>query len=127
MELLVSILSGLLAIGTSVNLIGDVVLKKVIRSQVEEVDTIAVRIDNAPNYQVLGGNVQRVRIATRGLKMSPEVQFKVLEFDMDRIDFDLKEFLQEDLFIDLDETPTIRLRQLFKRHLKLATRIVFTQ
>ncbi len=71
MEILVSILSSLLAIGTSVNLIGDVVLKNDIRSQVEEVETIAIRIDNAPNYQVLSGKVQRVRIATRGLKIKP--------------------------------------------------------
>ena len=128
MEILVSILSGLLAIATSVNLIGDVVLKNEIRSQVEEVETIAIRIDNAPNYQIFDGKVQRVRIATRDLKINPEVQFKVLEFDIDRIDFDLKEFLEGDLFLDLDEEiPTIRLRQLFQQPLKMATRIVFTQ
>ncbi len=128
MEILVSILSGLLAIGTSLNFIGDVVLKNAIRSQVEEVETIAIRIDNAPNYQIVDGKVQRLRIATRDLKINPEVQFKVLEFDIDRIDFDLKEFLEGDLFLDLDEEiPTIRLRQLFKQPLKMATRIVFTQ
>ena len=128
MEILVSILSSLLAIATSVNLIGDVVLKNEIRSQVEEVETIAIRIDNAPNYQIFDGKVQRVRIATRDLKINPEVQFKVLEFDIDRIDFDLKEFLEGDLFLDLDEEiPTIRLRQLFQQPLKMATRIVFTQ
>ena len=127
MEILVSILSGLLAIGTSVNLVGDILLKKAIRSQVEEVDKIAVRIDNAPNHDILGGKVQRVRVATRGLKLSSVVTFKVLELDLDRINVILRELLDRDLFVDLDETPTIRLRQLFERPVRFATRVVLTE
>jgi len=43
MELLVSIISAILAIATSVNAVGDEVLKNKLESQIESVDTIAVR------------------------------------------------------------------------------------
>ena len=48
MELLISIISGILTIATSVNAVGDEVLKNKLESQFESVDTMAVRIDNAP-------------------------------------------------------------------------------
>lgn len=68
MEILVSVLSGLLAIASSVNLVGDHLVEKKIRSAVQEVDTVAVRIDNTPNYDAAYGRFKRVRIATRDLK-----------------------------------------------------------
>ena len=70
MEILVYILSGILAIATSVKAVGDKLLKNRIESQVKSVDTLAVRIDNAPNHNALAGKVQRVRVATRDLEVS---------------------------------------------------------
>ena len=127
MELLVSILSGILAIATSVNMVGDTLVEKKIRSQVQAVDTLVVRIDNAPNYDVLGGKVQRVRVATRDLKISSAIAFKALEIDMDGININLKEFLQEDLVTEIDDVPTLRLRELFESPVQMASRVVLTQ
>lgn len=127
MELLVSILSGILAIATSVNMVGDTLVEKKIRSQVQAVDTLVVRIDNAPNYDVLGGKVQRVRVATRDLKISSAIAFKALEIDMDGININLKEFLQEDLVTEIDDVPTLRLRELFESPVQMASRMVLTQ
>ncbi len=127
MELLVSILSGILAIATSVNMVGDTLVEKKIRSQVQAVDTLVVRIDNAPNYDVLGGKVQRVRVATRDLKISSAIAFKALEIDMDGININLKEFIQEDLVTEIDDVPTLRLRELFESPVQMASRIVLTQ
>ena len=127
MEILVSVLSGLLAIASSVNLVGDRLVEKKIRSAVQEVDTVAVRIDNTPNYDAAYGRFKRVRIATRNLKLSSAVAFKALEVDLDRFDISLQEFLKEDLVTKIDDVPTIRLRELFESDVKLGIRMVFSQ
>ena len=99
-SLLVQILSGILAIATSVNAVGDKILKNQIESQVKSVDTLAVRIDNATNHNALGGKVQRVRVATRDLEISGAIAFKALEIHIDGINVKLKEWLNEDLVSD---------------------------
>ena len=127
METLVYILSGILAIATSVNAVGDKLLKNTIESQVKSVDTLAVRIDNAPNYSALGGKVQRVRVATRDLEISDAIAFKALELDIDGINVKLKEWLNEDLVSEIDGVPTLRLRELVEQPVNMASRVVLTQ
>ena len=127
METLVYILSGILAIATSVNAVGDKILKNQIESQVRSVDTIAVRIDNAPNHNALGGKVQRIRVATRDLEFSQAIAFKALEIDIDGIDIKLKEWLNEDLVTEIDGVPTLRLRELVEQPVNMASRVVLTQ
>ncbi|MGK7875922.1 MAG: DUF2993 domain-containing protein [Xenococcaceae cyanobacterium] len=127
MEILTIILSSLITLISPVNLIGDVVLEKSIRSQVEGVEQIAVRIDNAPSYQALDGEVNRVRIATRGLQLSPDVKINTLELDIDRIDVNLRELLQEETWLNTSGTGTIRLRQLVREPLQVAVRVVLTE
>lgn len=127
MEILVYVLSGILAIATSVNVVGDKIIKNKIESQVQSVDTVAVRIDNAPNHNALGGKVQRIRIATRDLAVSNAIAFKALELDIDGIDIKLKEWLNEDLVSDIDGVPTLRLRELVEQPVNMASRIVLTQ
>ena len=127
MELLVSIMSAILAIATSVNAVGDEVLKNKLESQIKSVDTIAVRIDNAPNHDILGGKVNRVRVATRNLQISQAIAFKVLELDVDGIDIKLKEWLQQDILTEIDGVPTLRLRELFEQPVNIASRAVLTQ
>lgn len=127
MEILVSVLTGILAIASSVNMVGDHVVEKKIRSAVQEVDTVAVRIDNTPNYDAFYGKVKRVRVATRDLKISSAVAFKALELDIDRFNIILREFLKEDLVIEIDDIPTIRLRELFETPVKMGMRMVLTE
>ena len=127
MELLISIMSGILAIATSVNAVGDEVLKNKLESQIESVDTMAVRIDNAPNHDVLGGKVKRVRVATRDLKISQAIAFKALEVDVDGINIRLREWLQQNILTEVDGVPTLRLRQLFEQPVNIASRAVLTQ
>ncbi|MEM8829151.1 MAG: DUF2993 domain-containing protein [Cyanobacteria bacterium P01_G01_bin.19] len=127
MEILVYILSGILAIAASVNAVGDQILKNTIESQVKSVDTLAVRIDNAPNYNALSGKVQRVRVATRDLEISDAIAFKALELDIDGINVKLREWLNEDLVSEIDGVPTLRLRELVEQPVNMASRIVLTQ
>ena len=127
MELFISIMSGILAIATSVNAVGDEVLKNKLESQIESVETMAVRIDNAPNHDILGGKVKRVRVATRDLKISQAIAFKALEVDVDGINIRLREWLQQDILTEADGVPTLRLRQLFEQPVNIASRAVLTQ
>ena len=127
MELLVSIISAILAIATSVNAVGDEVLKNKLESQIKSVDTIAVRIDNAPGHDISKGKVQRVRVATRNIEISQAIAFKTLEVDVDGIDIRLREWLQQDILTEMDGVPTLRLRQLFEQPVNIASRAVLTQ
>ena len=127
MELLTSIMSAILAIATSVNAVGDEVLKNKLESQIKSVDTMAVRIDNAPNHDISKGKVQRVRVATRDLQISQAIAFKTLEVDVDGIDIRLREWLRQDILTEIDGVPTLRLRQLFEQPVNIASRAVLTQ
>ena len=127
MELLTSIMSAILAIATSVNAVGDEVLKNKLESQIKSVDTMAVRIDNAPNHHVRRGKLRRVRVATRDLRISGAIAFKTLEVDVDGIDIRLREWLQQDILTEIDGVPTLRLRQLFEQPVNIASRAVLTQ
>ena len=127
MELLTSIMSAILTIATSVNAVGDEVLKNKLESQIKSVDTMAVRIDNAPNHDISKGKVQRVRVATRDLRISQAIAFKTLEVDVDGIDIRLREWLQQDILTEIDGVPTLRLRQLFEQPVNIASRAVLTQ
>ena len=127
MELLTSIMSAILAIATSVNAVGDEVLKNKLESQIKSVNTMAVRIDNAPNHDISKGKVQRVRVATRNIEISQAIAFKTLEVDVDGIDIRLKEWLQQDILTEIDGVPTLRLRQLFEQPVNIASRAVLTQ
>jgi len=85
MELLAIILSGLITLVSPVGLILDRTLAKAVRESVTAVDQLAVRVDNAPSYRILQGKVERVRIASRGVKLAPNLKIHTLELEMDPI------------------------------------------
>ncbi len=85
MELLAIILSGLITLVSPAGLIVERTLAKAVRESVTEVDQLAVRVDNAPNYRILQGKVERVRIANRGVKLASNVRIHTLELEMDPI------------------------------------------
>ena len=89
MELITIILSSLLAIVSPVGFLVDQAAENAIRSQLYEVEELQVRVDNAPNFRLLQGKVERVRIAGRGLYPIPELRVAVLDIESDPIDVDL--------------------------------------
>ena len=94
MEILTIVLSGLLAVLSPAGLIVDSVIENSFRSQFEEVEQLQVRIDNAPFYQIVGGKVDRVRIASRGVKLTPNVRIDTLELETDPINLDVNRLRQ---------------------------------
>lgn len=90
MEFLTILLSGLLAALTPVNLIADKITANALRARFNKVEQIKVRIDNAPNYQLLQGKVERVRIAGRGMWLTPDIRIDALELETDPLNVDLQ-------------------------------------
>ena len=85
MEILAIALSGLLSLASNGGIILDSIAKKQIGSQIISVEQQAVRIDNAPNYQLVQGKIDRVRIASRGVRIEPGLRIAVLDLETDAI------------------------------------------
>jgi hypothetical protein len=91
MEWLTGIVAGFLLILTPAGLIIDQVIANRIRTQVQQVEVLAVRVDNVPAHQILEGKIDRVRIATRGLEPIANLRIDTLELDTDPIDFNIRQ------------------------------------
>lgn len=85
MEILTIILSSLLSLGSSGGFIVEQVVQGRLASQVIDVEQQAVRIDNRPNYRLAQGKVDRVRIASRGLKIQPGLRIAAVDLETDPI------------------------------------------
>ncbi|OKH39292.1 hypothetical protein NIES2119_05990 [[Phormidium ambiguum] IAM M-71] len=90
MEFITIFLSALLGILGSVGFFVDRFVETAVRQRFQRVEQLQVRIDNAPNYQLIGGKVQRVRIAGRGFWLTPEARIDVLELDTDPLNADIQ-------------------------------------
>lgn len=97
MEWITIILSSLFTLVSPVGLVADQVAEDIIRDLVYQAELIDVRIDNTPNFQLVGGRVDRVRIAGRGIYVVPELRIDTIDVETDPIDVDLLA-LQEGVF-----------------------------
>lgn len=88
MEFFTIFLSSLLGIFSPVGFVVDRVAEDAIRSQLDRVETLAVRVDNTPNYQLAQGKVDRVRIAGRGIYPEVDIRIAALEIETDAIAVD---------------------------------------
>jgi len=87
MEILTLLLSSLLSLIAPTGLVVDQVVLNTLRSQLVAAETLQVRIDAAPSYQLVQGRANRIRIAGRGLFPLVDVRLAVLELDTDPIQF----------------------------------------
>lgn len=94
MEFLTIFLSALLAIVSPVGLITDSLVENALRSRLDKVEQLQVRIDNAPNYQLVQGKVERVRFAGRGLWLTPEIRIDALDLETDPINVNVQRLRQ---------------------------------
>ena len=118
MEIITILLSGFMTLISSAGIVIDTVAEKKIEDNLYAVEELQVRIDNAPSYQLVQGKIDRVRIAGRGLYLTPEMRIDTFELKMDLIDLDL-----ENLEIDRQQQRVQGLR----RPLLVAMRFVLTQ
>jgi len=88
MEFIASILAGLLGLAGTPGIVLDRLATDLIRQQVDRAEVLEVRIDNTPNYQILVGKVDRLRLASRGVYVLPFLRIDTLELETDPIDID---------------------------------------
>lgn len=90
MEFLTILLSTLVALVSPVGVAIDTIAENTLRSRLNQVEQLQVRVDNAPSYQIVQGKVERVRIAGRGLWLTPDIRIGALELETDPLNLDLQ-------------------------------------
>ena len=118
MEVLTIVLASLLSLGSSGGVILDKIIQGRIRTQIISVEQQAVRIDNQPNYQAAQGKLDRVRIASRGVRIEPGLRIAEADLETDRVALNLAQ-------LSLDNTRNLRNSLL--RPAMGAVRLVFTE
>ncbi|MCT7960607.1 DUF2993 domain-containing protein [Laspinema sp. D1] len=96
MELLTLVLTGILTLVSPVGVTFDNIAEGDIREALHDAEQLEVRLDNAPNYSLLTGNIQRLRFAGRGLYVTPELRIDTVEIESDPIAVDINRLNQED-------------------------------
>ncbi len=120
MEWLAIALTGFLSFLSPVNFIGDQVIANQIRQRVYSVEDLSVRVDNAPNYQLVQGKIERLRIASKGLEVVQHLRLEKLQLETDPIDLDFKALSAENRNLP-------GLRKALRQPLQGATEIVITE
>ncbi len=86
-------LSGLLALFFTLGSLGgvavDTLLKDQLLAQIENAERLEVRVQSVPNYRLAQGEIDRIRVAGRGLVIRPGVRVAVAELETDPIKLDL--------------------------------------
>jgi len=86
MEIVTIVLSSLLLLISPVGIVVDQVAEDAIRSRLVGAESLDVRIDNGPSYQLLQGKVSKVRIAGRGISPIEGLRLEVADLETDPID-----------------------------------------
>lgn len=100
MDLVTILLSILLVLVSPVGLVADRVAEGLIRDRIHSADVLTVRIDNAPNFQLVSGRVEHVRLAGRGIYPIPELRIDTLDVETDPIDLDFPALRSGELVLD---------------------------
>ncbi len=96
MELFTLLLTGILTLVSPVGVTFDNIAERNIRDSLYDAEQLEVRLDNAPNYFLLTGNVKKLRVAGRGLYITPDFRIDTVEIESDPIAVDLDRLNQED-------------------------------
>ncbi|WP_199246295.1 DUF2993 domain-containing protein [[Phormidium] sp. ETS-05] len=118
MELLSIILSGVLTLISPLGLAIDSAAERSIRERISSAEALEVRLDNTPSYQLLGGKISKLRLAARGLYLTPDFRIDTLELETDPLDVDINRLQQQ---------SEISLSQLLRQPLRGAMRLRITQ
>lgn len=100
MEIISVVLSSLLLLISPVGIVVDQVAEDAIRAQLVDVESLDVRVDNGPSFQILQGRIDRVRIAGRGIIPTPGLRIELADFETDPIDLDFRNLRQGKVVLD---------------------------
>jgi hypothetical protein len=109
MKLIAVLLSSLLALFSATGLVVDRVAEQAIRNQLDAAESLQVRVDNTPSYQLLQGKVDRIRIAGRGLFPYEDVRIDTLDIETDAIALDPQALRSGNVVLDEPVQATFNL------------------
>lgn len=112
MELITIILSALLGVAGSGGVVVDTLAEAALRDQLAGAETLQVRIDNVPNYQLVNGRIEHTYIAARGVetRQIPGLRIDSIDIETDAVDVDLSRLQQGTLVLDEPAQAALRLR-----------------
>lgn len=91
---MLDVLAGLLALlaglGGGAGYFVDRSARDLLVDQLDSVDTLDVRVQSQPNYQLLGGDIDRVLVAGRGLYIAPYPRIDIVDIETDSIALDIE-------------------------------------
>jgi LmeA-like phospholipid-binding len=96
MELIAILLSGITALFSFSGVVVDKNVEAALLARIDHAEQLEVRADNAPNYQVINGKIDKVRIAGRGLWVTKDLRIDTLDLETDPIAVKLKDVQADD-------------------------------
>ncbi len=100
MEALTTILAALLGVLATPGVVIDQVATDLVRQRLVKAEVLELRIDNTPNYQILFGRVDKLRLAARGIFLVPYFRIAVVELETDPINIDANALQQGRLVLN---------------------------
>ena len=88
MEFISILLSSLLFIGSPIGFGLDTIAEQTLRSRLNGVEDIQVRVDNGSNLNLLKGKIDRLQVGVRGLYPTAGFRVAIADLDTDPIDLD---------------------------------------
>ena len=85
MEILAAVLTSLLGLGGAPGFVIDKTATDLLRGQLFYAEQLEVRVDNTPNFQILQGRVDRIRVAGRGVYPLPILRIQAIDLETDPI------------------------------------------
>ncbi|MBD2425300.1 DUF2993 domain-containing protein [Phormidium sp. FACHB-1136] len=112
MEIVAIIASALMALVTPAGVVLDTLAADALRRQVAGVDDLSVRIDNVPNYQVIHGRIDQVRLAARGIypRQLPDLRIAAIDLETDPVAVDVGALQRGQLKLNTPAQAALRLR-----------------
>jgi LmeA-like phospholipid-binding len=104
-ELITVLLTSFLSALSFGGIVADKAAEGAITNRLSRVESIQVRIDNAPSLQILNGKADRVRMAAKGLWLTPDVRIEGFELETDPIHVDPKAIQQDLTQLKLESLP----------------------
>ncbi|HHP7244934.1 MAG TPA: DUF2993 domain-containing protein [Elainellaceae cyanobacterium] len=108
MEIITIFLSSLVGILSPVGVVTDTLTEAAIRDRLDSAEELTVRIDNAPSYYLLRGNVDRVRIAAQGVFPVADIRIDTVEIETDAIDVDVDQLRDGNIVLERPLSAGIR-------------------
>lgn len=115
MEVFILVLSSLITLLSPVNLAADKIAERLIRAQFQSVEQLKVRVDNTPVQKPANGQVDRIRIAGRGLFPVEGIRVEALELETDPINVSRTQLLQKPQKLVLEEPLGVAVRVVIRR------------